>query len=79
MTLQSNHAHIHATVCNGLGVRTFKRFAYVPIGKQFRVGPCGSVTFTKINEDEASAEGSNGHRITFRLSDRCAYPWPPSA
>lgn len=78
MSLNSEHAHTHATVCNALGERTFKRFAYVPIGEQFRCGPCGSITFTKINEDEAIAEGHEFHKTKFELSYRCAYPWPPS-
>ena len=76
MSLSAEHADIHKTICNGLGERKFKRFAYIPIGKQFRVGPCGSVTFVKLNEDEAIVADGNGYRTKFSLHARCAYPWP---
>jgi hypothetical protein len=79
MGIREEHAEIHATVCNGLGQRKFKRFAYVPVGSEFRVGPCGSVTFKKLNEDEAIRVDGNGYRTKFELDARCTYPWPPTA
>jgi len=79
MGIREEHAEIHATVCNRLGQRKFKRFAYVPVGSEFRVGPCGSVTFKKLNEDEAIRVDGNGYRTKFELDARCTYPWPPTA
>ena len=79
MGLREEHSEIHAKVCNGLGQRKFKRFAYVPIGAEFRVGPCGSLTFTKLNEDEAIVADLNGYRTKFELDAHCAYPWPPKS
>jgi hypothetical protein len=50
----------------------FKRFAYVPIGETFRIGPGGTVDFTKINEDQARTP--SGGICNFELYERCAWP-----
>lgn len=57
------------------GVRTRKRFAYIPIGGRFHSGPLGTVVFVKIDEDRASPETDLSYKANLTLGQE-VYPLP---
>lgn len=50
------------------GTERMTRFAYVPMGATFRIGPLGTVDFIKVGEDHAIADG---YKYTLDLGDKC--------